>query len=93
MKRCASFEFCFLKVKTKPALPLAFSIATQALRVNRMYKADFAHEIPLTSPNGVSPFNTHRLCDDASQALGQGKILECGMVGTHALEFPMRFEV
>ena len=53
MKRCASFEFCFLKVKTKPALPLAFSIATQALRVNRMYTADFAHEIPLTSPNGV----------------------------------------
>lgn len=93
MKRCASFEFCFLKVKTKPALPLAFSIATQALRVNRMYSADFVQEIPLKTQNGVPPFNTKLLFDDASQALGQGKILGCGMVVTHALKFPMRFEV
>ena len=75
MKRCVSIEFCFLKVKTKPALPLAFSIATQALLVNRMYKADFVQEIPLATHNGVAPFNTKLLFDDASEAQGHGKIL------------------
>jgi hypothetical protein len=40
-----------------------------------MHAADFVQEIPLATHNGVAPFNTKLLFDDASEAHGHGKIL------------------